>query len=533
MTMFEVARQNLPLQETNEEEKPGINLYDNTDKKKTQSALLQEIGMLEMLFHSGEGEDREAYIRARIKDHYEVFRVNSRACKEFLSEKFFDLTNSGCNRNALADALGALTGTAKFRRERRDVFLRVAPYKNNAFVIDLGSIDRSVVEISECGWEVKTHHEVMFLRTKGMLPLPQPRIQGGNIHLLRKYVNGLSENQYCLLISWLAAALHPATSYPILVISGEQNSGKTTLTRMVKRLVDHSIADERKRPKDDTDVFVAALHAWVPAYGNLSRLDQNISDTLCLISTDGTQSKRQLYTDNEESLTRVCRPVILNGISDLLTFPDLARRAVLIELKSRDEFVDDEELMQSFERDVPYIFAGLLDALACALKNREVARSEISKQKLHGLSSFTTWALAASEKLGFTHNQFLTAYEENLKETQLTGLDASIIGEAIQRFMSSKALWTGLANQLLEVLNALAGEKLSRDHYWPKQPNQLSELLKRVVPALRVAGIDCTWGQGRARRVITLVNRALGGNSSSPPSPSSPLFKNNTLERDD
>jgi hypothetical protein len=42
---------------------------------------------------------------------------------------------------------------------------------------------------------------------------------------------------------------------------------------------------------------------------------------------------RQLYTDQDEVLFDATRPVILNGIEDVVTRPDLADRAVFLTLE--------------------------------------------------------------------------------------------------------------------------------------------------------------------------------------------------------
>jgi hypothetical protein len=56
--------------------------------------------------------------------------------------------------------------------------------------------------------------------------LPLPRWDS-SIDLLRKYVN-VSAADFPLLIGWMTAALRPFGPYPILVLSGEQGSAKST-----------------------------------------------------------------------------------------------------------------------------------------------------------------------------------------------------------------------------------------------------------------------------------------------------------------
>jgi hypothetical protein len=46
----------------------------------------------------------------------------------------------------------------------------------------------------------------------------------------------------------------------------------------------------------------------------------------------GSFAVRQLYTDDEEVLFQATRPILLNGIDDVISRPDLADRALFLTL---------------------------------------------------------------------------------------------------------------------------------------------------------------------------------------------------------
>jgi hypothetical protein len=48
-----------------------------------------------------------------------------------------------------------------------------------------------------------------------------------------------------------------------------------------------------------------------------------LSDALCRLATGGSFAVRQLYTDDEEVLFEASRPILLNGIEDVICRPDL------------------------------------------------------------------------------------------------------------------------------------------------------------------------------------------------------------------
>jgi hypothetical protein len=76
-----------------------------------------------------------------------------------------------------------------------------------------------------------------------------------------------------------------------------------------------------------------------------------LSDALCTLATEGAFSTRRLYTDAEEQLFRAQRPVVTNGITMVVTRPDLADRALFLTLGVIDESHrrDEIELWCAFE----------------------------------------------------------------------------------------------------------------------------------------------------------------------------------------
>jgi hypothetical protein len=55
-------------------------------------------------------------------------------------------------------------------------------------------------------------------------------------------LNLAAADDFQLLMAWCVCALSPEGPYPVLVVSGEQGSAKSTLVRLVHELVDPSHA---------------------------------------------------------------------------------------------------------------------------------------------------------------------------------------------------------------------------------------------------------------------------------------------------
>jgi len=121
----------------------------------------------------------------------------------------------------------------------------------------------------------------------------------------------------------------------------------------MRRLLDPNTAPLRALPREDRDLFIAVNNGHVLAFDNVSGLPAWISDTLCRLATGGGFAVRQLYTDQDEMLFDAVRPVILNGIEDIVTRPDLADRGLFQTLEPipEERRRPEAELWTAFEAE--------------------------------------------------------------------------------------------------------------------------------------------------------------------------------------
>src|SRR5260370_18868671 len=146
---------------------------------------------------------------------------------------------------------------------------------------------------------------------------------------LAPFLNLVSESDFVLVVAWLLGALRAGGPYPVLAIAGEQGSAKTVLSKLLRAVIDPSVAPVRALPRDERELFIAASNGHVLAFDNLSGLPPWLSDTLCRLTSGGAFSTRRLFTDQDEILFAPPRPLILQGIQEVITRPDLSDRSVL------------------------------------------------------------------------------------------------------------------------------------------------------------------------------------------------------------
>lgn len=445
-------------------------------RPRPQAAVLIDIGAHHHLFHDGGGDP---YAVVGVGSRAAVLRVDGIEYREMLGREYYGLTGRGANRNAIADAVGTLTAMAKFDGPVEPVFLRVAPV-DDGIAIDLGGATSDAVIVTADCWRIGPA-PVRFRRAGKAAAMPRPiRAAPAEFARLWRHVN-VEPSDRVLVASWLLAALRPVGPYPIALLIGEQGTGKTLASRVLKRLVDPSMSPLRAPPRDTRDLLVAAASSRVLALDNLSGANAELADSLCRLSTGGALAGRKLYTDDEELLVEIQRPVILNGIDDPATRPDLADRCLHLLLPPLRARQTEADLSRQFESDAPLILGALLNGMVLAQRDH----ASINLQPLPRMADFAQWAAAGLPALGFAPGEFVAAYQRNRAELMETAIDASPVASALVRFMDGRDRWTGSAAALLSLLSDGATSPA-----WPRSAKGLIGALRRLAPALRSVGIE-------------------------------------------
>jgi hypothetical protein len=214
---------------------------------------------------------------------------------------------------------------------------------------------------------------------------------------------------------------------------------------------------------------------------------------------------RQLYTDDEEVLFQAARPILLNGIEDVISRPDLADRAIFLTLPPIDQAQrrPEAELWREFEIARPRILGALLDAAANALRSLSGLGRRL--QPLPRMADFTLWATACETAL-WPAGTFARAYEANRQAVVESMIDADPLASCVREIMAQRKAWIGTAAEFLSFgVGYPTGDRLSR-RSWPRNPRALAGRLRRVQAPLRSVGIDIVFSrEGRAgTRTITM-----------------------------
>ena len=462
----------------------------------SQADILIELASAAALFHSPDGT---GFADIEINGHRETWPIRAKGFRRWLARRFFEATEGAPSSEALQSALNVIEAKAHFDGTECIVHVRVGGLDNRLY-LDLGDEAWRAVEISTAGWRVVDNPPVRFRRASGMLPLPMP-VPGGSIETLRAFLNVQSDTDFVLVVAWALAVLRNRGPYPVIVLSGEQGSAKSTFSAILRALLDPNTAPLRALPREDRDLFIAASNGHVLAFDNVSGLPAWISDTLCRLATGGGFAVRQLYTDQDEVLFDAARPVILNGIEDIVTRPDLADRSVLLTLEPipEERRRPEAELWAAFNAECPRILGVLLDAVVEGLRRLPETRLE----RLPRMADFALWATACETAI-WPAGTFWAAYCGNRDDAVDGVIDADPVAAAVRAIMLTRTMWTGTASDLLGALAEATGERIAKSKTWPDSPRALAGRLRRAATFLRKIGIEIAFEREGRERTRTI-----------------------------
>lgn len=405
-----------------------------------------------------------------------MLRGDGRSLRGELAAAYRSQTGAVAPQQALADALATLEGFA-IAETPRPLALRVAEHAG-ALWLDLGDASGAVVRIAADGWGVHDEAPVLHRRTAltGALPLPAER---GDLAPLWELLNVAPEDRPVLL-GFLVAALMPSIPHPVLLLTGEQGTGKSTASRMIAATVDPSTVPLRKPPRDLDSWTTAAAGSHVVAVDNLSALPDWLSDALCRASTGDGDVRRKLYSDGDLHVVSFRRVVLLNGIDLGAVRDDLADRLVTVELHRITERTrrGDTDLSSRWDAAAPVVLAGLLDLAAEVL----AILPTLHLDALPRMADFGRVLAAVDAVMG---TDGMGRYRAQAGELASDAVTSDPVLSTLTATI--RAPWTGAAVDLLDVLTAALGD-LKPPREWPRNARTLGATLKRRAPSLRRLG---------------------------------------------
>jgi hypothetical protein len=420
-------------------------------------------------------------------------------CYSWLRRLMWEEEGRSVSGEYLKMVAGTLAAHAEFSGEVRELYTRAAWHEGMLYYeLRPGK----VVRVGPGGWTFEGKPPVLFRRYPNLKPLPDPQA-GCDPTRLWTYLNLKTERDRRLLLAYIATVPLPQIGRPILSASGPMGSGKTTAGRLVKRQWDPTTPETVRY--DPRDFLQKASHCYIPMLDNLSTLPDSASDTLCRLVTGEADSKRKLYTDDEDVIIELRRAVIINAINVPSDRGDVLDRSLVVELERIPDAkrMTEEELWERFEAERPELLGTLFGVLAKAIARKP----SLQLSRRPRLADWGEYAAAVYEIMDWGAEQFLSDWDEIIKVQNRSTLDGSPVAQAIIKFMEDRESFEGSSTELHKKLESIAeeiGVSIVRDKAWPKSARWLWRRIQEVVPLLVSVGIEASRERDEAGTTIAL-----------------------------
>lgn len=371
----------------------------------------------------------------------------------------------------------------------KEVGVRVAK-TNDSFVYDPVRPDGQIYLISSDGVNLTSPDIPCTVRYPGML---EADVRDGTIvdYLSLIGMWNLTESGKILSMGLSFSWFIPDIPHAIEIVTGGHGAGKTSYTETMRELFDPNGAPTQSLKPDERDLSISALHQGMLAFDNVNGIMPDyISDFLCRLTTGQGFRARELYTNTGETILKLKKPIIINGINRPGYRPDFIDREVSIDLGVMPEGrrLTDAEIRIRAAQLIPRVRGFLLSLIPMAIKLYPQVESEL-RGKLSRMADFEIWAECGVRAMGFPPMSFVNAYNQaKYREVEDVARDTLLI-TAIQGLMAGRKLWEGTTSDLLSDLERFVTPAQLKSKGFPTDTRRLGRELRILEPTLNEIGI--------------------------------------------
>lgn len=482
------------------DEKPG--------KKPTRDEVVEKLQNENLLFRDEKGV---GYIAVN-KQGTTVIPTDSSECKKWLKAWLIKKYHRyDFNQHDVDETCGILSAIAEYDGEEKHLGVRLSKTVDeygNPKEIYYDTKSDLAVKVSANGWDI-IPTPVLFRRFSQQLRQDLPmKTDSRNLELLREFVNIEDDSDWLVFMAFAVSLFVPDNPSILFCMNGDHGAGKSSTLRLLVKLVDPSSLVEGMRITWKTEdlIRISSKNA-VLFFDNVSKISDYQSDDLCKICTGSSMSKRKLYTDEEELVYQVQRPVLISGIPRLIHRADLADRSVVVTVKrlNENQRKTQGELDARLKELKPKILGVIFNVLSDAIRKY----STIEPKEKPRMMDWYALACAIADSLeGHSQAEFEMAFKK-VQERQLDyALQESPVASAA-KFLVDKCdgEWSGTATQLLGFVLPDGAPQFTDEEndyilylqgnpYWPKSSMVLGKELARCRPTLEAYGIDVVHSDG-------------------------------------
>lgn len=461
--------------------------------------LLDEFGNMIARIKSVDG-DNMVTLQVRSFDfriHIQSLFCNSRGF--VLEKKVYD------------EILDYISILAYKRKGRAKVYKRICN-TGDKIVYELDKDTNKCVVITKNGIEVNDTENVLFYHSKYYSNQVEPRFDEKNngnwkrlVTLVKKHFNFADKDSAVLFTLYLVSCfLGTRVNHFIMSISGPHGSGKSSLIRRFSSLVDPKGIELGNIPKREDDLSLKISESYVSDFDNLSYLNKDISNLFCKCSTGGTNLRRTLYENTDQTIFALKSVVVLDGIDVVINSSDLIERTLFFELKKlgSNKLKTEEVLNAEFENDVPEILGLCFSILQLAMCDN----IPITTEYIHRMADSFEWFVRIARTMGYDDEYVVRLLKDNQRRINYQTVTENPVSLTLLSYMEYYSEKSHTVTDLYKILKKVGSELQVDMDKFPKSASSMSRKINQMRSNLEMEGITYNIDNKGYSKVITIKN---------------------------
>ncbi len=432
-------------------------------------------------------EEGKTWVLFFIQDKRNITPVKSNLFRGWVSTQWAQEFKKTPSATTIKNIIDCLDSETLVYGETKVLHRRITQ-ADGAFWYYLANQAKQAVRIDALGWRV-SEGSIPYFREAAHSHEQVTPLMNGDVKKLLDFVTLTDEKLKLLFLVSVITCFVPNIPHPAFVFHGCKGSAKTTTMKFVQKIVDPSSEYSSALPRTEYDLGLHLSQSSFVAYDNLAQIQPWQSDMLCRAVTGGSVSKRENYTDADVVRVNFQGCIALNGINIVASKSDLLDRSIIFELERIHETMRKplQQLESEFTQALPDLLGGIFSTLSRAIREFH----NLSLTKFPRMADYCKWGCAVAIALGYTAEEFVNAYDGNIKLAQNACIESSQLALALEAFVADKPAWEGRVGELYaQLYNILINLNMKRDKTFPSTASKLKSAIKEILPDIQSLGIN-------------------------------------------
>lgn len=387
------------------------------------------------------------------------FPLDSTELKQELQSICFD-NNINYNTALINKVVNILSSKIRKNANKLELDYRITKDENGNFLYQLSKNEMVVIKNDKYNIEpiLKPIFKVDNTFMEQVKPSKKPSIEK-----ILDLINVSEEDRFLLLV-FIISLFVPDIQKASLVLASPTGTGKSTITDIIKRIVDPTPNIKVKAPKSLNELEQVLSKAYLPCFDNVDYISTEQSNVLCRAITGDTHTH---YEKNKTIVSSYTRPIILNGIKCPVYKEDLINRLLIIEPPRIMSTISRKDIDAILEKELPNALAYIFDVLSKARTIKSETKIDIKDR----MGDWYVWAYCIADAIKYNGGcEFESLFANNRSKQNKIIINNNYSALALFDYVKNGGLFIGepkemTSTELYNILSSVAQENGYIKHF--------------------------------------------------------------------